>query len=61
MNYYLGFDGGGTKTQCVVIDEHDREEQCCLLRVFRKKDFSEIKYIQGSSYKSAIENEFELR
>ncbi|HEX2713505.1 MAG TPA: BadF/BadG/BcrA/BcrD ATPase family protein, partial [Candidatus Acidoferrales bacterium] len=24
MNYYLGFDGGGTKTQCVVIDEHGR-------------------------------------
>ena len=24
MNYYLGFDGGGTKTQCVVLDEDDR-------------------------------------
>ena len=24
MNYYLGFDGGGTKTQCVVIDEDGR-------------------------------------
>src|SRR5579872_7579376 len=21
MNYYLGFDGGGTKTHCILIDE----------------------------------------
>jgi N-acetylglucosamine kinase-like BadF-type ATPase len=24
MNYYLGFDGGGTKTECVVVDEFGR-------------------------------------
>jgi len=24
MNYYLGFDGGGTKTECVVLDEFGR-------------------------------------
>ncbi len=24
VNYYLGFDGGGSKTECVVLDEADR-------------------------------------
>ena len=23
MDYYLGFDGGGTKTECVVMDATD--------------------------------------